>query len=385
MTIFFHNLLILSLFGWGFLSDADWGFYGHRQINYYALFTLPQEMLSLYKSHITFISDHAVDADKRRYATPEEGPRHYIDLDKYGEPPFEGVPRSWTQAKLHFLEIEVHFENEVLSVQGIKLESTWKPLFNYLAQTIANHFYEVNWEISGIDSLWNKPYKKIVLSDNQFEHGILPFQVPLLYRQLVNAMIDGEVYKILHYSADLGHYVADAHVPLHTTSNYNGQLTNQIGIHAFWESRIPELFAAKEYDLLVGKAQYIDNIRDFIWQTVLESHQSVDSVLSVEKRLSQTFPKDRQYCFTERLESTVRIECEAYAAAYQEALNGMVEQRFQSSILAVGSLWYSAWVDAGQPDFTKHSQVTISEKDKKELERLESLYQGGQSKGRDHN
>jgi hypothetical protein len=38
----------------------------------------------------------------------------------------------------------------------------------------------------------------------------------------------------------LGHYIGDAHVPLHTTSNYNGQKTNQHGIHGLWESRIPE-------------------------------------------------------------------------------------------------------------------------------------------------
>ncbi|MEQ1799991.1 MAG: S1/P1 Nuclease, partial [Lacibacter sp.] len=54
-----------------------WGFYGHRKINYLAVFLLPPEMLLLYKSNIDFISEHAVDPDKRRYAVPEEGPRHY--------------------------------------------------------------------------------------------------------------------------------------------------------------------------------------------------------------------------------------------------------------------------------------------------------------------
>ncbi|MBL0103970.1 MAG: hypothetical protein IPP51_09590 [Bacteroidetes bacterium] len=44
---------------------------------------------------------------------------------------------------------------------------------------------------------------------------------------------------ILYYSANIGHYVADAHVPLHCTENYNGQMTGQSGIHGFWESRLP--------------------------------------------------------------------------------------------------------------------------------------------------
>ena len=43
----------------------------------------------------------------------------------------------------------------------------------------------------------------------------------------------------------------------HTTENYNGQFTNQKGIHGFWESRIPELFY-DEYDFITGKAKYID-------------------------------------------------------------------------------------------------------------------------------
>jgi len=31
----------------------------------------------------------------------------------------------------------------------------------------------------------------------------------------------------------------------------------------------------------------------------------------------------------------------------------MVEHRLQRSIFAISSLWYSAWVDSGQPDLHK--------------------------------
>ncbi len=48
--------------------------------------------------------------------------------------------------------------------------------------------------------------------------------------------------KILKYSADLSHYIGDAHVPLHTTSNHNGQLTNQVGIHAFGKAVYQTIF-----------------------------------------------------------------------------------------------------------------------------------------------
>ena len=49
------------------------------------------------------------------------------------------------------------------------------------------------------------------------------------------------------------YYVGDAHVPLHTTENYNGKMTGQKGIHGFWESRLPEI-NADNYNFFVLKA-----------------------------------------------------------------------------------------------------------------------------------
>ena len=75
-----------------------WGFYAHRKINQQAVFLLPPEMMQLYKPNIIFITDHAVDPDKRRYAIPEEAPRHYIDIDHYGKYPYDSLPRKWEDA-----------------------------------------------------------------------------------------------------------------------------------------------------------------------------------------------------------------------------------------------------------------------------------------------
>src|SRR5882757_1902350 len=75
-----------------------WGFYAHQKINYYAVFLLPPEMLVLYKPNITFLSEHAVDPDKRRYAVKAEGPRHFIDIDHYGQYPWPDLPHKWKYA-----------------------------------------------------------------------------------------------------------------------------------------------------------------------------------------------------------------------------------------------------------------------------------------------
>jgi hypothetical protein len=79
-----------------------WGFFAHAKINYYAVFLLPPEMLLFYKPSIGFLSEHSVDPDKRRYAIADEGPRHYLDIDKYGTYPYPDLPRKWDDAVTKF-------------------------------------------------------------------------------------------------------------------------------------------------------------------------------------------------------------------------------------------------------------------------------------------
>src|SRR5690349_4829855 len=81
-----------------------WGFFGHQKINYYAVFLLPPEMLVLYKPNIEYLKEHAVDPDKRRYLLPQEGERHYIDIDQYGSYPYNSLPRKWKDAVEKFGE-----------------------------------------------------------------------------------------------------------------------------------------------------------------------------------------------------------------------------------------------------------------------------------------
>jgi len=282
--------------------SVPWGFFVHKRVNKYAVFTLPEDLIGFYKKNIEYIEEHAVDADKRRYAVKEEAPRHYIDIDHYGENPFEEMPRKWEDA------VEKYSE------------------------------------------------------DTLNAYGIVPWHIQKVYTRLVYAFIEKNTDKILKYSADLGHYVADAHVPLHTTVNYNGQLTGQKGIHAFWESRLPELFS-EEYDYLVGTARYKYSVLDFVWETVETSHNALDSVLGFDKILSETYPSDKQYSYEKRGTKTINVRSEEYSSAYHEMLSGMVERRMRTTIISIGSLWYSAWVDAGQPILKgmKNSEAPFTE------------------------
>jgi hypothetical protein len=265
-----------------------WGFFAHKKINQLAVFTLPPAMSGFYKKNIDYLTEAAVNPDRRRYVVPDEAPRHYIDLDEYGDSAFYTLPRYWSEAVKKFGE-------ETLN-----------------------------------------------------EHGIVPWHINRVYFQLKDAFLVKDPDQILRLSADLGHYIADAHVPLHTTKNYDGQLTGQAGIHGFWESRLPELYF-DQYDFFVGKAEYIANVQSTAWQIIGSAHQAVDSVLQFEKQLSESLG-DRKFNFETKGKQTVRVFSEDYSRRYHEMLAGMVERQFRASVKMTGSIWFTAWVDAGQPD-----------------------------------
>jgi len=365
-------LFVFTLSAWK-LSD-EWGFYGHRLINRMAVFTLPPEMMELYKPNIDFISEHAVDPDKRRYASVYEAIRHYIDLDHWGVYPYDDLPRGWMEALIKHTDLVWYYGNE----DSMLLAGRDNWAFAYGDDTSGSHlakyfdqdgfltfyrehilaqYYEDPWIVDC--ELWSRalegkiesPCHRVMVRDHLSETGVLPYFLLSMQRRLSRAFEEVDKREIIRLSAEMGHYVGDAHVPLHTTSNYNGQLTDQLGIHAFWESRIPELFAEADYDFFVGKADYIAEPEQYFWNIVLESNSYVDSVLLIEQELREVFASDQQYCFEERLGATVRTQCREYARAYQARMAGMVEERMRKSIKAIGDCWYTAWVDAGQPVF----------------------------------
>ena len=107
-----------------------------------------------------------------------------------------------------------------------------------------------------------------------------------MLRRLTAAFREKNTGAILKLSAEIGHYIADAHVPLHATSNHNGQLTQQEGIHAFWEAQLPELFG-KNYNLNTGEAHYISNIEKATWAAIDSSHSKVKSLLLIESKMKK--------------------------------------------------------------------------------------------------
>lgn len=278
--------------------------------------------MALYKPNISFISEHAIDPDKRRYGIAEEGTRHYMDIDHYGIYPFAELPHNWDSA-----------------------------IAKYSLDTI-------------------KAY------------GIVPWHVQVMMNRLTSAFKENDFSRIMKNSAEIGHYIADAHVPLHVSSNHDGQLTNQKGIHAFWESRIPELLAEKQFDFFIGKASYIKNPGAYIWDRVLESARASDSVLRFERELTKEFSPDQKYAFEQRNGVVIRQYSSAFTIAFNKKLDGMIERRMRQSIHTIASFWYTAWVNAGQPDLKNMVKQKFSEADAKEFESLNKSWNSGKIIGR---
>ncbi|MCB9242027.1 MAG: S1/P1 Nuclease [Flavobacteriales bacterium] len=281
---------------------SSWGFQAHREINQIAVYGLPPELFGFYRDHLDYLAEHAVSADMRRYIDTAEGARHYLDVDFYeGSFPLDTVRCSWDS-------IQARYGSDVVQ-----------------------------------------------------KHGVLPWNLIRNYQLLKWAFRQHDADAVLRLSADIGHYVGDLHVPLHTTANYNGQLTNQHGIHGLWETRLVEL-QAFGYDLLVDTASFIPNVPEFIWHRLEESARMVDSVLRLEQRITDEVGEENKFQFDTRKSAVSRQYSRLFCEHYHRALNHMVERRMRSAIHAVRCLWMSAWVEAGQPDmrqFEFHSAAPV--------------------------
>ncbi len=283
-------------------KQVYWGFYAHRLINRQAIYTLPDKLFAFYKPHLNFIEENSVNADKRRHSVKGEAECHFIDLDEYtsGGDTLNYLPISWNEAISCYAE------------------------------------------------------------ENLRKHGIGPWHSYLVFQRLKLAFETHDLNRILKNTSDLGHYIADMHVPLHTTKNYNGQLTGQDGIHALWESSIPEQ-SAKKYSLYSRSAKFLQNPAKAIWEVVYQSNVLVSEVLQTEDSLSKVFGQDK-FQINLRNGSPAKSYKVNFVRDYEQSMNGMVESRIKAAIELLGDLIFSAWVLAGEPNLSDVSSSYVIEK-----------------------
>jgi hypothetical protein len=281
----------------GVIVFSSWGSFGHEHINRAAVFTLPESSLkTIFYNHIDFVTQESTVPDLRKYTLGDksENPRHFIDLENFGA--LDSLPKNLEEAK--------------------------------------------------------KKYDEKFLQQN----GILPWYLQNMMEKLTKAMKEKRKTEMLFIAADIGHYIGDAHMPLHTSANYDGQMTDQKGIHSFWESYLPEHFG-KNYNYSAKEGKYIEDVNKEIFEMIFASHSLVDTLLLTDKNLKASFPKEKIFEMddngkTKKSKFNQPYFTLEYATKFHEALKGMVERQMNKAITATASFWYTAWVNAGKPDLT---------------------------------
>jgi len=295
---------------------VSWGVFGHEHINNAAVFTLLKPLQTFFYNHINFITNESTVPDVRKYALSDraENPRHYIDLENFGS--VDSLPKTLEEL--------------------------------------------------------NKKYDKKFISEN----GILPWYIQEMMTKLTKAFKEKRKAEILFIAADLAHYIGDAAMPLHTSANHDGQMTNQKGIHSLWESRLPELFG-ENYNLYTGEANYITDVEKETWNIIFDTHKLVDELLLADKTTKEDFDKDKIY--EKDAEGNVvknkfkqSVVSKEYCNAFNKNLKGMVEQQMRKAIVNTGNFWYTAWVNAGKPDLSDLDTAELTQRNelllKKDLE-----------------
>lgn len=263
------------------ISICGWGGTGHKIINRKMIYSFPSSMSAFYW-WADSLSKHASDADYRKNSDPSESPRHYIDIDNYPEFLTTGrIPQS-------------------------------------------------------LDSL-------IAIHGNYFvlDNGILPFAIIATTDSVKKYFQLHDWQKAMLKAADLGHYIADAHMPLHLTKNYDGQYTNQTGIHSRYETQM--INADSSLIIYQGDScNYVSNINEFVFSFIYNDYKYVDSVL--------------------KSDSISHLIAGNYGSAYLQQLwqrTGLFTiHLFKKSSNYLSKLIYTAWINAGSPLPTSINQNT---------------------------
>jgi len=271
---------------------SSWGFLVHKTVHQLAIYQLPDEMTPFFYTNMEKLVYDAVRADTRRNTDSAEAPKHFIDIEGFGENAIRKMPVQWEKAV--------------------------------------------------------KTYSK----DSLVKYGYVPYQVQFTKKQLTEAFKIKNKDSIIFYAADLGHYIADAHVPLHTTINYDGQLTDQKGLHSLWESMIPEL-EISTYNLFTKhKAKYLNKPEETIWKAIRKANVLLPDMLAKEKEVTKQFTKTEKFRVQMRRGKEVKSYTTAFAKAYAASLKNSINVQLLSSAEMIADFWYTSWVDAGKPDLS---------------------------------
>ena len=250
-----------------------WGPTAHRLTNRWAVDTLPPEIRAFFQANREFLIEHANDPDAAMKKDKHERELHYIYLDKYGIFPYLKLPHSFDQAVERYGSGRIHRD------------------------------------------------------------GMLPWQVGKISLRLTEAFKTQNWEEVKLDAALLGHYVADAHDPLHTTQNYDGQLTDQVGLADRFEIRLVDKFSSF-FMFARRDASKITDPTEYAFDMVLESNTWADHIILADREALIGLPDYN----------------EDYYDRFYSQVGSIVVRELSGAANDTGSYWYTAWLNAGRPE-----------------------------------
>ncbi|SMF11344.1 S1/P1 nuclease [Pseudobacteriovorax antillogorgiicola] len=149
----------------------------------------------------------------------------------------------------------------------------------------------------------------------------------------------------------LSHFVGDLGNPLHTSSNYDGQLSKQNGLHSFFESRVVDAFDlslkaevfnyAKDrepFKRQVLGAHKPENYLEMAYGLALTSHVRVEDLLQLDRKHSLL----EEY---KPMQKTKRKSPESVAKAYHQ----FAVEQLALAADTLKELWIQTWLRSGKP------------------------------------
>ena len=177
-----------------------------------------------------------------------------------------------------------------------------------------------------------------VITDN----GTVPWVIELWTDSLTILMDDGEWETVWQLAAELGHYVADSHEPLHLTLNYNGQLTGNYGIHSRYETHMinPHL---SELPLPDSTSNYWSSVIDSVFRYIDEIYPYVNEIIAADDLAAG---QDPNYNST-------------YYNLLWDELDSLTISVIHCAIVDLASIWQTAWINAGSPTLSFINKQSI--------------------------
>lgn len=261
-----------------------WGYDVHRRISRAAVQAVTGEFGDFLKNNINDLSYNAANPDFWKSVDPNEFPRHFIDADLYDAYPFDNIPRNLDSIYIKYGEENV------------------------------NHW------------------------------GIAPWVIEDYRERITDLIKDGEWEESVFAMSAMSHYIADLHMPLHTCSNYNGQLTGNEGIHFRWETPMVEQYVT--YIEPMEEAEYIKNSLDMTFSIVKESFDVYPDLISADSIARS--PLTKVQADSLNTYEKLSFEDEYLSVLYTET-SEIVHDRLNKAAERIASYWYTCWVNAGSP------------------------------------